>query len=599
MVARSLCVLLAVFMGLAACGDGSRQKSRERTFTHDRPQTTSPSDEGRVTIDQDLTESTPETPDPQATATPSPAQKSPQDNGFEAGGGRATPPPAPAQQPPAKTPPPPAAKPEKQTSIPAYEMPEKFRERLQEARPDLVVPSSKKFSVANQHLHISTKESTFTFSAVLKITGKQDEEIELKCKFNQGAESWACSDMFPTNPKIAAERRLQATVHCLDTHVCQWVGVELYVVIDGKTESKLFQNQKFWARRASSGDSAEEDEEGVKPLKKPRPAGPGRKDPKVYEKPTPGGGGQQPAPAGPQPAEPGAQQQPGAPAPPPMTPEDQQGVGEEEETEDLAPLDENGLNQLIDDPNAAIEISAPVPMPSPQKGQYSIPGIEKLRPEIGEGKKNQAIGSHAGGYLRQGTPLPSSGPGILRRQRENRNFGTDMTIELLTGAAAAVDKKFPNKSPFVIADISKQGGGKLGGHSSHQTGLDVDIVFPANHDVREMWSLCGNNQRCRPGSSISRDFDEARFWNFVKTLTCASDHPVIAMFIDNQIKRHMCEWARQQGEDTTNPSSCAFKTLQAMKHWPGHHNHVHVRFRCPGNRDCRDATVSLGRANGC
>ena len=48
-----------------------------------------------------------------------------------------------------------------------------------------------------------------------------------------------------------------------------------------------------------------------------------------------------------------------------------------------------------------------------------------------------------------------------------------------------------------------------------------------------------------------------------------------------------------------DPDSPAFKALQAMKHEPGHHNHVHVRFKCPGNRDCRDATVSLGRGTGC
>lgn len=189
------------------------------------------------------------------------------------------------------------------------------------------------------------------------------------------------------------------------------------------------------------------------------------------------------------------------------------------------------------------------------------------------------------------------------RQRANRNFGTDMTIEMLTNAARSVNN---GQSKIVIANISKQGGGRLCNpsgscHASHQTGLDVDIVFPSTRRVSDMWSLCGANQaRCHAGSHISDDFDAKRFWKFTKTLTCAKGRPVIAMFVDKRIKSYMCNWVRQNtNEDLSNSESCAYRTLQAMKHSSGHHNHVHVRFRCPGNRDCRDATVSLGRGTGC
>ncbi len=71
------------------------------------------------------------------------------------------------------------------------------------------------------------------------------------------------------------------------------------------------------------------------------------------------------------------------------------------------------------------------------------------------------------------------------------------------------------------------------------------------------------------------------------------------MFVDTQIKRHLCRWARNRGEDISSPDAPAFRALQAMKHSPGHDDHVHVRFKCPGNRDCRDATVSLARGTGC
>lgn len=496
--------------------------------------------------------------------------------------------------------------------VPAYKMPQKFYERLEKTQPQLAVKSSTQFQITDQHLHISTKTNRMTFSGTLKIPGKQDEAIELACTFNQSHVPWSCDQMYPTNAKVAEERRLQATVNCLDTFRCEQVGVELFVVINGKTESQLFQNGKFVARKAVSGD-IEEDVPPVKPVgqdeyippvktvpgkpttkkedvppieqlpQKPRNYQPQVEDPskdiKVYEKP-----------AAPQPET----QQISPPAE--VKPQEQSEFGPE--------LSEEELEQLMDDPNQAIEFSAPMPMPAPAKGKYSIPGIETLRPNTGDNVKSQAIGSHNRGILQNGATL-HSGTGMLCRHRANRNYGTDLTIQMLTEATADVDAKFPGHSPIVVANIAKQGGGKLcnpsGCHASHQTGLDVDVVFPSTKKVSDMWSLCGPNQaHCAPGNHISDNFDTARFWHFVKTLNCAKGQPVIAMFIDKEIKRYMCKWVRQNtNEDLTDPDSCGYRTLQAMKHARGHYNHVHVRFKCPGNRDCRDATVSLGRGTGC
>ncbi len=508
---------------------------------------------------------------------------------------------------------------EVRNAVPVYKIPTKLRERLEKAQPELVANYSQRFQVYDQHLHISTKTSKMTFSATLKIPGKQDENIELSCSFEQSQMPWSCDQMYPTDTRVAESRRLQATVNCLDTFRCEQVGVELFVVIDGKTESQLFQNTKFSARKASSGDIEEEVVPPIKDIQqKPnyeppvksvtQPAKPAQKEvvppaepvePKrlrVFEKPI----REQPAPPAvttTPPAEPAlpAEVAPAPSAPPAKVEPTVQEFGPE--------LSEKELDEVMDDPNSAIEISAPMPMPNPSKGKYSIPGIEELRPNVGSGVKSQAIGSHNRGFLRTGTELPANGPGFVCRHRSNRDFGTDLAIEMLTGAAADADKNFPGQSPIVVANISKQGGGKLCNpsgscHASHQTGLDADVVFPSVKKVTDMWSLCGG--RCTKGSHISDDFDTPRFWNFVKTLNCAKSRPVIAMFIDAQIKHYMCDWVKQNtNEDLSDPDSCAFRTLQAMKHASGHHNHVHVRFKCPGNRDCRDATVSLGRGTGC
>lgn len=579
-----LIINVLILATLFGCGDAnSRRQNGARTFEHERP----------------VASPTQKNPDPAEPAVPLTPEEKNDAEALKAA--------------------PLILKGEVTSAMPAYQVPEKLRERLRQSNPDLVAPYSKKFDVINQHLHIKAKDSTMTFSAVLRIPGKQEEPIELRCTFDQSTAPWSCDQMYPTDPKVAAERRLQATVNCLDTHRCDRVGVELYVVIDGKTESQHFQNEKFSARRATSGDALES-EEGVTPLKNPVPVGPLKPvTPRVLEKPTrpaerstdptePLESPRDPNPSVPAATEPPKVENPESPekpiSPPPLPrAKPPVPVVSPEPVPVPAPsLNEAELEEVMDDPNSALEISAPVPMPVPGRGQFSIPGIETLRPETGSGVKVQAIGFHNGGSLRSGTQLNASGAGFVCRQRANRNYGTELTISLLKGAAEAVERRYPNKSPFVIANISQQGGGRLcnGGscHASHQTGLDVDIAFPSQKSNSDLWSLCGSNG-CRAGGHISDDFDEERFFLFVKTLVGAQSRPIIAMFIDTQIKKHMCQWARNKGEDISNPDAPAFRALQAMKHEPGHHNHVHVRFKCPGNRDCRDATVSLGRGTGC
>lgn len=450
---------------------------------------------------------------------------------------------------------------ERETEMPTYEIPQNLRDRVKQELPEFIPTTSDKFKLIKQNLKINVKNSTMTFSGVLQIPGQPDEAIELQCKFDK-TKDWLCGDMFPTNPEIARQRRLQATVNCLDIYRCDKVGLEFFVRINGSTESQLFQSSRFEIRQATSGDVDEDQVFRPVTKKPPRP-------PRVLEKPT-----KRPSPMR---------------RPPAIT-------------------DEAEVNRLLDDPNAAAEITAPLPVPPPTRGEYSIPDIEKLRPEIGSGVLNQAIGAHHDGRLAQPAKLPRQGSGFIARPgREEKSYGTNLMIDLLTSVSAQVQQTAPSPSPFLISNISKATGGKLCNprgngkkscHKSHQTGLDVDVAFPFKSGTPDLKSVCDSSgSKCK--KPITENFDAQRFWLFAKQATCAEKNPVIIIFVDTAIKKHICGWARQQGEDVDNPNSCAHRTLRAMKYSPGHHNHFHMRLKCPGNRDCRNATVSLARGTGC
>lgn len=479
---------------------------------------------------------------------------------------------------------------EKKSELTTYELPNNLRERLGDQIPQFAKPPTKSFTVTNQNLFISAKTSTMNFSGVLKVPGKVDEKIELTCSFDK-SKNWTCDDMFPKDESIAKERRMQATVNCLDSYRCTKVGVRLYVLIDGKTESQLFQSQRFFVSQADSGD-AEEGELRQEPLPsaKPKkfqgrlPSEPKFDDqlqaePRVIE-------GE---------AEPEEKLPPGVVS---YGPKDQEPEGEY--------LSDADLGKLLEDPNAAVEIEPPVWTPEPTKSKYSIPGIEKLQPRLGKGVPSQAFGRMNGGHLEKAAQLPSSGVGFQARRPLDQAYGTNLMMEMIQGAAKQVEKKYPGRSPFVIAAISKKNGGVLlnrskRAHRSHQNGLDVDVVFPAKNKVVDMWEACraGKSGICPAGAKVDSNFDSERFWLFAKALTCAEKNPVKVMFIDKQIKNHLCAYAKSLGENYNDPKSCAHRTLKAMKSSVFHHNHVHIRFRCPGNPECQDQTFDLGKGAGC
>jgi murein endopeptidase len=557
-------------------------------------------------------------------------------------------------------------------AVTIYQTPVEIRERLRDQRPDLVVESGQGFTVEKPFLNISSQSSTMTFTAILSVKNKPPENIELKCTFDKAKSPWSCNDMYPVDPNVARQRRLQATVSCadnfrwaLDSYPCEDVGIELYVVVNGKTETQLFQTRKFGVRVATSGDEEVEDHRtNLKELPEPIPAGP-RTQEKAADKPsemqpidpisaerpkrqTPEakpGPNFEPAPEGqttfgpepeaeqpraeepklrpkprPEPEPEPAPVEQTKPTPEPLTSEEENPIIFAPVPDEAENLSDDELKEVIDDPNVALEFTAPIPQPRPDNGPKSIPGVEQLRPEIGDSVADQAQGSHNNGRLLRPAQLPDDGAGYVCRDHGNKDYGANIMIDLIKGAAQRAKRE--SKPPIVIATIAKQGGGCVTTasgrcHSSHRNGLDVDIVFPSKERKRDMWAACeaveqtrkvrrmGHMQDrrgtfCRVGGSISSQFDTERFWAMSQAFVCARGAPVIAMFLDPEIKKHMCNYAKNNG-GIGDSSSCAYKTLRAMKDEPGHYNHVHIRLRCPGNRGSRgqDSIVTLGDGTGC
>jgi murein endopeptidase len=116
---------------------------------------------------------------------------------------------------------------------------------------------------------------------------------------------------------------------------------------------------------------------------------------------------------------------------------------------------------------------------------------------------SRAVGKPFAGRLVHGVQLPAEGRDFwtydwgLRGSpnRPWRRWGTDRLVQTLFDAIGAYRAAHPEAPRVGVADLSRQHGGRFGknfgglGHSSHQNGLDADILYPRLDGLeRRAWS---------------------------------------------------------------------------------------------------------------
>jgi penicillin-insensitive murein endopeptidase len=183
-------------------------------------------------------------------------------------------------------------------------------------------------------------------------------------------------------------------------------------------------------------------------------------------------------------------------------------------------------------------------------------------------------GKYTAGCIQGAASLPADGSGYqVMRLSRRRTFGHPDLIEFVKGLAARVDRA--GLAMILVGDLGMaRGGPTLSGHVSHQNGLDVDIWYthprPALNrsltlDEREMLSS--------PAIVNMKKMSLNGFYTprIVQILRWASEDPrVERIFVHATVKRRLCQQFRN---DRT--------WLRKIRPWWGHHDHFHVRLKCP------------------
>ena len=210
------------------------------------------------------------------------------------------------------------------------------------------------------------------------------------------------------------------------------------------------------------------------------------------------------------------------------------------------------------------------------------PGAEgesgEALPTIDVRDGGRAVGKPHRGKLISGVRMPKSKLYTLRDP--DKSYGTSHAVRTIHTAIATFRRDTSWEGKIVIADLSKQGGGRMRPHKSHQVGRDVDIRLPKKPGAKK--------------NSGSKGIDWDMSWRLVKAFIDTGQ--VEYIFLDYQRQKLLLNAAKAAGVGTKElrkyiqyPQGSK-KNKGVVRHSKGHYVHIHVRVKCaPGNRQCLSA----------
>jgi penicillin-insensitive murein endopeptidase len=207
------------------------------------------------------------------------------------------------------------------------------------------------------------------------------------------------------------------------------------------------------------------------------------------------------------------------------------------------------------------------------------------------------------GALSDAVALAERGTGFVVKdpwRSRGLHYGTKEMVALLERAAARVHREHPG-ARLAIGDLSAEHGGPVGGHRSHQSGRDVDLIYyaldegGAPFEPDQHMAYYGPRGFATYATSPNfvkgipvRFFDMARNWALTRALLTDPQVQVEKIFVSSRVRRWLLHYAIDKGE----PEELIKKARQLLRRpgdVRGHNDHMHVRIACS------DSDIALGR----
>ena len=205
------------------------------------------------------------------------------------------------------------------------------------------------------------------------------------------------------------------------------------------------------------------------------------------------------------------------------------------------------------------------------------------------------------GALRGGVPLPLRAPGLRFNpvRDPSARYGTVEVVRALVRAGARVDQELGGL-PVTINDLSRERGGPIPHHRSHQSGRDVDVLFyqlgPDGKPIESVGAFFDSDgvgvdfrDLADPNDDIVLQFDLARTWLFLRALIEDEEAQLQQIFVAEHLRTLLLEYARSNDEPSTTVTR--FAAMSCQPSYP-HDDHFHFRFFCAPDdisEGCRDS----------
>ncbi len=204
----------------------------------------------------------------------------------------------------------------------------------------------------------------------------------------------------------------------------------------------------------------------------------------------------------------------------------------------------------------------------------------------------QAIGQYDCGCVAGAAKMQANGAGwqVMRLSR-NRVWGHPVLLGYL-GKLATDSQQLDGSPGILVGDMGQPiGGPLLGGHASHENGLDVDLWYAPmpghtlSTEEREQTSAASvvNHETLIADKAVWTGAQ-------VKLLRRAASYPEVArIFVHPAVKKALCDAA---DADRT--------WLQKIRPWYRHDDHFHIRLNCPpGSPSCQAQAPVAAGDDGC
>ncbi len=136
---------------------------------------------------------------------------------------------------------------------------------------------------------------------------------------------------------------------------------------------------------------------------------------------------------------------------------------------------------------------------------------------------------------------------------------------------------------MLVGDLSKEEGGPLYGHRSHQSGRDADVGFYAVNSRGKSVQLTGfvkfgADGRATDGSGLI--FDDYRNWLLMQAWVTDTRAGISHIFVSHGLRTRLLSYASKQPRFQRHVARAA-QLLKQPEYGEPHDDHFHVRIACP------------------